>query len=265
MNTFKMLHYEDDILILPNVWDTLSAIICEQIGFKAIATTSWGFANSLGLQNGEHLSFKDVFTLAKNLVSAVKIPLSIDMESGYSANPNDIVDHVLRLADIGVAGINIEDSCKTDGALKSVKTHRKCIELLRTALEKKGFDHFFINARTDTYLKLENPLNETIERARSYILSGADGIFVPGIVNDEEIKELVNVVDAPINVMALAGFTDVDKIGKLGVKRFSIGNVLSDATVAFIEQNAETFFQTGDVSYLFNKSEIKTVFKTSFS
>ncbi len=115
------MHDQSELLFLPNAWDVLSAIILEQAGFKAIGTTSWGVANAMGYKDGEKIQFDDLFTLVKKMVSVIEIPITVDIEAGYSENITVVTDNVLKIADLGVSGINIEDSLKNKFALNEKK------------------------------------------------------------------------------------------------------------------------------------------------
>jgi 2-methylisocitrate lyase-like PEP mutase family enzyme len=122
---------------------------------------------------------------------------------------------------------------------------------MRTALDQNGYKDFYINARIDTYFHRENPLLETIERAKAYVESGASGIFIPGITNEKEIKEIALNVNAPLNVLSLPGLTNCNKLKEIGVKRFSFGNALSDKIIAFLEKNAAQLVEFKDTSHLY--------------
>ena len=113
---FNELHSSKELLFLGNAWDLLSALSLEKAGFKAIGTTSWGIASSIGLRDGELIDFERHLGIIKTIVDNVKIPVSADIEAGYSEDPSKIIHHVLRTADVGVAGINIEDSLKSQMA-----------------------------------------------------------------------------------------------------------------------------------------------------
>lgn len=112
MKEFKELHFSEGLLFIGNAWDPLSALTLEKAGFKAIGTTSWGIANSLGYSDGELIDFDQHLAIIKTITENVKIPVSADIEAGYSEDPDQIINNVLRTAEIGVAGINIEDSLK---------------------------------------------------------------------------------------------------------------------------------------------------------
>lgn len=248
---FNELHTSKGVLFLGNAWDLLSALTLEKVGFKAIGTTSWGIANSLGNVDGELIDFDRHLGIIKTITENVNIPVSADIEAGYGEDTEEIVYNVLRTAGIGVAGINIEDSLKKQKGLREISQQCNLLSKMRTALDKNGYKDFYINARTDTYFQKENPLLETIDRAKSYVESGASGIFVPGVTLDDEIKEIALNINAPLNVLSLPGLTNCNKLKELGVKRFSFGNSLSDKYIAFLEKNAEQLVKFKDTSHLY--------------
>lgn len=253
INKFKELHLSGDVLFLGNAWDLLSALALEKAGFKAIGTTSFGIARSLGFTDGENIEFDDHLKIIKMIVDSVKIPVSADIEAGYGEDIDTIVSNVLRTADAGVAGINIEDSLKKQKGLKEVEQHSRLLSKMRKELDRTGFEGFYINARIDTYLQKENPILETINRAKAYAESGASGIFVPGLSADEEIKEIVYHVIAPLNLLSLPGLTNCNKLKELGVKRFSFGNALSDKMITLLEKNAARLLEYNDTAHLFEE------------
>ncbi|MCM3317596.1 isocitrate lyase/phosphoenolpyruvate mutase family protein [Rummeliibacillus stabekisii] len=251
IQTFNELHHAEEPLFLGNAWDLLSALTLEKAGFKAIGTTSWGIANSLGFADGELIDFDRHLTVIKTIAENVNIPVSADIEAGYSEDTNMIIENVLRTAEVGVAGINIEDSKKKTHGLKSISQHASLLEKIRLELDHRGFKDFFINARMDTYLQKENPLPETMERARAYLESGASGIFVPGIKEDMDIKELTMSVSAPVNILSLPGVTNYNHLKELGVRRFSFGNALSDIVIAYLEKKAGELLEHRDTFCLY--------------
>ncbi len=263
LSDFQKMHKQKELLFLPNAWDVLSALILQQVGFKAIGTTSWGVANAMGYKDGERIQFDDLLALVEKMVSAVEIPITVDIESGYADNITVVADNVLKIADLGVSGINIEDSLKCEPGLRDKNKQCELIVEIKNKLHKNGYREFFINARTDTYLQKKNPLNETIERSIDYVSSGADGIFVPGICESDEIKKLVDAIDAPLNVMSLPNLTDINtsRLNELGVKRFSLGSAFSDATVSFIEESARMLFTKQNTGKLYTGCDIRTLFK----
>ncbi|MEH6938705.1 isocitrate lyase/phosphoenolpyruvate mutase family protein [Bacillus sp. JJ664] len=248
---FNDLHTSEDLLFLGNAWDLLSALILEKAGFKAIGTTSWGIANSIGLADGELIDFDRHLRIIESIAENVNIPVSADIEAGYSEDIKTIVYNVLRTADVGVAGINIEDSFKSRKGLKSITQHSKLLTEIRTALDNNGFKDFYINARIDTYFQIEHPLIDTLNRAKAYVESGVSGIFVPGLKKEDEIKEIILHVDAPLNILSLPELTNCNKLKELGVKRFSFGNALSDQIILHLEKTAEQLIEGKDTSILY--------------
>jgi len=251
LQIFNELHTSDDLLFLGNAWDLLSALTLEKAGFKAIGTTSWGIANSIGLADGELIDFDRHLRIIQSIAENVNIPVSADIEAGYSEDNKTIVYNVLRTADVGVAGINIEDSFKSHKGLKSIPQHSKLLSEIRTALDRNGFKDFYINARIDTYFQIEHPLIDTLDRAKAYVESGASGVFVPGLKNEEEIKEIVLLIDAPLNILSLPGLTNCNKLKELGVKRFSFGNALSDQIISYMEKTVVQLMEDKDTSVLY--------------
>jgi len=257
---FKALHEKGNCLVLGGAWNPLSAMIMEQKGFKAVGTTSWGVANEFGYQDGEKISFDDYVFIVKKMLAVISIPLSIDIETGFSNNDNGVAENVLRLAELGVAGINIEDSSKDNTALVSVDAFSARLEKIRTTLDTKGFTDFFVNARIDTYLQLKNPLAETISRAQSFEKHGANGIFVPFLSDDADIKALISEIKVPLNILSLPNFSDVEHAKKIGVRRLSFGNAMSDAIISDIERYSDNILSNNNTSSLYDHGELSTNF-----
>ncbi|MDN4072082.1 isocitrate lyase/PEP mutase family protein [Fictibacillus terranigra] len=251
IKVFNDLHQGEDLLMLGNAWDVLSAILMEKAGFKAIGTTSWGVANTFGLSDGERLEFTKHLNVIKSIVDHVSIPVSADIEAGYGEEPAGIVENVLRTADAGVAGINLEDSLKSQKGLRDMVEHGKILSMIRKALDSRGYHDFYVNARVDTYFQREDPLSETLERARVYTESGASGIFVPGVADEYDIKEMASNISVPLNVLSFPGLTDGRPLKEWGVKRLSFGNAFSDQVIAMMEKTALEVLQTVNTKRLY--------------
>ncbi|MEK3952309.1 isocitrate lyase/PEP mutase family protein [Psychrobacillus sp. FSL K6-1464] len=249
---FNKLHSSEEILFLGNAWDLLSALTLEKVGFKAIGTTSWGIANSFGYADGELIDFERHLGVIKTITANVKIPVTADIEAGYGEDKETIIENVLRTADVGVAGINIEDSLKKQMGLRAINEHCTLLSAIRMALDNHGYQDFYINARTDTYFHTENPFYETVNREKAYVESGASGIFVPGMIDYDEIKEITMTIHAPINVLSLPELTNCHVLQELGVQRFSFGNALSDKIISFLDSNAAQLMELQDTSLLYD-------------
>ncbi|KRE99355.1 carboxyphosphonoenolpyruvate phosphonomutase [Paenibacillus sp. Soil766] len=248
---FQKLHESDELLVLGNAWDLPSARILEKAGFKAIGTTSWGIAASLGYTDGETIDYELQLSVIQRIVNHVQIPVTADIESGYGHNDDSIVSNVLKVANLGVSGINIEDSMKGEKGLKQLADQCHLLVKIRDALDKRGFGNFYINARIDAYLLNQDPLNETMTRMKEYVESGASGIFVPGLKHEEQIKTIASCTTAPLNVMALPGLTDCVMLRELGVRRLSLGAALYRKISMLMERCAVEMLDSRDTSILF--------------
>ena len=221
---FVALHAPGDPLVIYNCWDPGSAVAIAKAGVKAIATGSYGAAESLGYADGEKVPLDLVFDNAKRIMSVVDVPVSIDFEGGYSIGCEGISSNMARLAQTGAVGCNFEDSI-----IGGVGTYPMGIQAERVAAAREGAgDSFFINARIDLYLctASDTPpadlLDETVDRAAAYISAGADGIFVPGLRDVALIAALVKRTAAPLNVSPSPGVT-VASLADAGVARVSYG------------------------------------------
>jgi len=229
---FKTLHHADQLFVLPNAWDARSAQILQDQKFPAIATSSAAVANSLGYDDGEKMSFEEYLFVIRRIVASVKVPVTVDIETGYGKTKEDIYGNLRKLIDLGVAGINIEDSVIVLGqrSMQNAKTFSGNIEFFRKKLREDNLE-LFINIRCDTYiLNVDNKERETINRLSYYNNCGADGIFLPCISREEDIAEAIRHTKLPLNVMVIPGLPDIDTLDRLGVKRVSMGPFLFQKT-----------------------------------
>jgi 2-methylisocitrate lyase-like PEP mutase family enzyme len=223
--TFNDLHQSSELFVLPNVWNAKSAIVFQEKGFPAIATSSAAVAGSLGYLDGEGMPFHDYLFVIKRILSSVQIPLSVDMEMGYGSSDEEIYTHILALAEMGVAGINIEDSIidRSGRVLKNAEIFSGTIEYIKSKLVSADID-IFINVRCDSYLlSVENKRQETSRRLKMYELAGASGIFLPCICDEDDISAAVRDTKLPLNVMYVPGLPGFEQLHLLGVKRVSMG------------------------------------------
>lgn len=246
--TFEKLHQQHAPVLLCNVWDVASAKIAEKLGFQAIGTSSGAIATSLGYSDGEEISFSELKYIVSRITSTTNIPLTVDLEAGYSRNPLEVADHISQLRDMGVVGINIEDSLvEQERYLLEANAFRVHLEAIVTALGKTA-KRLFINVRTDTFLlNCPNPIQETITRAHQYEKAGADGLFVPCIQNKGDIQQITHATRLPINVMCMPELPAFSTLQNLGVKRISMGNFIFNKMLGHLEndlqqvRSAETF------------------------
>ncbi len=227
--TFSELHHQQKPLLLGNVWDINSAIVAEKVGFSAIGTSSAAIAAASGQKDGENIPFSHLHTVAKGIMANTTLPLTVDIESGYSENPHQVAQHIKQLAESGVVGINIEDSiCRPNRQLIVAENFANNLKIISTQLQKDNID-VFMNIRTDVFLLNQTDLiTETQKRINLYQAAGANGIFVPGLQVEQDIAEIVQCTDLPINVMCVPNLPNFDKLQRLGIKRISMGNAVYD-------------------------------------
>jgi 2-methylisocitrate lyase-like PEP mutase family enzyme len=214
----------------------------ESQGAQAIATTSAGVAWALGYRDGYLLPVSEAVAAAARMARVLTVPLSVDFENGYSDNPKVVAENVMRLVALGVAGINIEDGEDKPALLASK------IEAIRNAVSQAGTD-LFVNARSDVFLAslVAEPklVEESVARGKLYAGAGADGLFLPGIMQAEHIKSVVNGVALPLNAMAWPGLGDASELGKLGVRRLSAGSGISQVLWGTAETLGRDFLNSG--------------------
>jgi 2-methylisocitrate lyase-like PEP mutase family enzyme len=251
VEAFRELHNNTTPIRLPNAWDAGSARLFESQGALAIATTSAGVAWALGYQDGRLLPVDELVGVASRMARVLTVPLSFDIENGYSDDPKTVADTVMRLVDLGVSGINIEDG-SDKASLLALK-----IDAIRNAVARAGGD-FFVNARCDVFLAqlVEEKLlvEESIKRGRLYAEAGADGLFLPGIVSIGDISAVVGEISLPLNAMAWPALPDAIELGKLGVRRLSAGSGISQALWGKAEKLALGFLQNGRSDSVFEGS-----------
>lgn len=223
---FKSMHQQSTPLLIGNVWDVASAQAVKQAGYQAMATSSAAVANMFGYTDGEGLSFAELRQLVARLVANCDLPLSVDLEAGYADEPTEIAANIITLANLGVMGINLEDSIVQHGERFLLDAEIFATKL--TAITEKltaAKIEMFINIRTDTFLLgYENAQTQTIHRGQRYARAGANGLFVPCIVQAQDITAIVEAVPLPLNVMCMQQLPAFDKLAGLGVKRISMGN-----------------------------------------
>ncbi|MHA4808565.1 isocitrate lyase/PEP mutase family protein [Flavitalea flava] len=236
------LHRSDKLLVLPNIWDPLGAALLENIGYPAVATGSMSVAIAGGYTDGENMPFEEVLAVLKKIVTRVRVPVTADIESGYSLTSEGLASNIRQLIATGIAGINIEDSHRQTGELLPVDVQAERIRLIRTTAENMGIP-LFINARTDAFMKAElspeQQWQETLARSNAYLTAGADGIFPIFLKEKDLIQKLVNAIPAPINILARPGAPDLKTLKEAGVARVSFGPSFMKAILQKMKELAE--------------------------
>jgi 2-methylisocitrate lyase-like PEP mutase family enzyme len=238
---FRRLHHEG-LLVLANAWDAGTARLIESLGAKALATSSAAVAWSHGYADGDLLPVRLLVATVADIARVVSVPLSVDMEGGYSSDPAAVGAAVAGVIDAGAVGINVEDGVG-DPDLLCAK-----IERAKRAGVRLGVD-LFVNARTDVYLRglapADRRVDGTLARGERYRAAGADGIFVPGLADATEIQAIASAARLPLNVMARPGLSSPSELEALGVRRLSAGSWIAEAIFGRIASLAADFLRTG--------------------
>jgi len=229
-STFRKLH-ESECFVIPNPWDVGSALYLQKLGFKALASTSSGFAFTKGLPD-EALTRDLVLQHLAEISRAVQVPVNADFQSGYAQTAQGVAESVRLCIDTGVAGLSIEDSTgEKDKPLFEISEALDRLRAAREAIDKSGKD-VLLTARAECYLVGHpSPLDESIKRIRAYAEAGADVLFAPGSTKREEIRAIVDAVKPkPVNVIAhINSGLKVSDFAELGVRRISVGSALARA------------------------------------
>lgn len=238
---FRRLH-QDGLLILANVWDGGSARLVEGLGAKAIATTSAGVAWSHGYADGDLLPVPLLLATVSDIARVTRVPLTVDVEGGYSSDPATVGETVAAVVGVGAVGINIEDGASAPDLLCAKVEH------VKRAVSRHGAD-VFVNVRTDVYLRSlappEKRVEETLARAARYRAAGADGLFVPGIVDRAEIRAMVAGTSLPLNVLVRPGLPGAAELQSLGVRRLSAGSDVAEAAYGRMRSLVGAFLKDG--------------------
>jgi len=228
--------------VIPNPWDAGSAKILEKLGFKALATTSSGFAYSLGRRDGD-VTLDEVIAHTSALARATDLPVSVDLENGYGPEPEDAARAVSAAAAAGAAGGSIEDYDPA-GRLYDVNHAAE-----RIAAASEAAASFVLTGRAENHIRGNPDLDDTIARLQAYEAAGADVLYAPGLKTVEEIRTVCDAVSKPVNVLARPNLT-FDEIAGAGAQRVSVGGSLSWVAVAALVSAAEAIRDRGDFSVL---------------
>lgn len=247
---FRALHERDRAFIIPNPWDVGTARLLEHLGFEALATTSAGFAFSLGRQDntvGRELVLKHVADLS----SAVDLPVSADLENGFGDEPETVAETIRLAAAAGLVGGSIEDF--TGRADDPIYEYELAVERVRAAAEAARSlpFPFMLTGRAENYLHARADLKDTIRRLQSYQEAGANVLYAPGLTSREEIAAVVSSVDRPVNVlMGMAGVgLSLDELSELGVKRVSVGGALARTALGAFLRAAREMRERGTFTF----------------
>jgi 2-methylisocitrate lyase-like PEP mutase family enzyme len=245
--TFRQLHDGPGLLLLANCWDAGSARLLENLGARALATTSAGLAWSNGYPDGDALPVERLVASVRAIARVIKVPLTVDIEGGYSSDPAAVAETVAAIIDAGAVGINLEDGAAAPELLAAK------IERVKQRAEKARVD-LFVNARTDVYLRGLVPeaarIQESRERAKRYRNAGADGLFVPKVVDAKDIEAIASAIELPLNVLAWPKLPPAAELAALGVRRLSSGSALAQIAFGRAAAAAAVFLRDGRSDHL---------------
>lgn len=245
---FLALHSGPTPLLIPNPWDAGSARVLESMGFQALATTSSGFAATLGRLDGA-VTRDEALGHAATIVEATDLPVSADLENCFAHDPAGVAETVELAVQTGLAGCSVEDfTGDEDDPIYDLSLATERVAAAASAAHA-GPARLVVTARTENYLHGRPDLADTIARLQAFQAAGADVLYAPGLTRLEDIRELVAAVDRPINVLALPGGPDVAGLAALGVKRISVGGAFAYAALAGLVDAGREFLGSGTLGF----------------
>jgi 2-methylisocitrate lyase-like PEP mutase family enzyme len=244
-DAFRALH-EGEPFVIPNPWDAGSARVLEALGFKALATTSSGFAFALGKMDGQ-VTLDEVAEHARAVDAATALPVSVDLENGYGPDPGEAAAAIARVAEAGAVGGSIEDYDRT-GYLYEFQHAVDRIAAAVDAARSVGFA-FTLTARAENHIRGNPDLDDTIARLQAYGRAGADVLYAPGLQTLEQIEAACNAVGKPVNVLARPDLP-LRAIFEAGAQRVSVGGALTWVAASAMVEAATAIRDDGDLSAL---------------
>lgn len=247
---FKLLHFQESAFVIPNPWDAGSARILTAIGFKALATTSAGYAFSAGKRDSfASLSQNEILTNAEAIVGATDLPVSADLEDGFGASQDACADTVVKACAIGLVGGSIEDA--TGDPSQPIFDILQSVERIEAAAEAAKGRPFFLTARAENFLCGRPNLSDTIRRLQAFSEAGADVLYAPGLSDINAIKTVCDEVSKPVNVvMGLSGPSySVQELTDAGVRRVSVGGSFARAASGALRRAAQEVMNNGTFNY----------------
>jgi len=239
----RALHHSPETLILPNAWDVASALIIEEAGYSAIATSSAGIAFALGYPDGQKISRAEMLEQVGRIARKIKLPVTADVESGYGRKPEDTTQTARDVIACGAVGLNLEDA-RDNGKyqMADLSLQLEKIRAIREVAAKADVP-LVLNARTDVYLEQvglpEMRYDTTVKRLAAFRDAGADCVFAPGLQDPQAIARLVKDLNCPLNILAGPGSPSIPELHALGVARVSLGSGPMRASLGYLRRIAQ--------------------------
>jgi 2-methylisocitrate lyase-like PEP mutase family enzyme len=240
---FRELHAREGLFLMPNAWDVGSARLLADLGFEALATTSQGFAWTLGKKD-QTVTRDELVAHVAALAEATELPLNVDSERCYPDDPGGVAETVRLLAEAGAAGFSIEDY---DPATERIDDMERAAERVAAGAEASG--ELVLTARCENHLYGAADLDDTISRLVAYRAAGADCVYAPGLIDLGQIEAVVQAVGVPVNVLALPSGPPIARLESVGVRRISVGSLLAGAAYGALVRGAQELRDEGTSSY----------------
>ena len=249
--SFLARHDAPPVLLLPNVWDAMSARLFAAAGFDAVATTSGGVAWALGYPDGERVPWAELVAATARIVRSAQVAVTADIEAGYGTTPAEVATHVREIIQTGVVGINLEDGLH--GPMRSMDDAAKRLSAAREAALKEGVP-IVLNARCDIFHlqhgEESTRFAATVERCKTYVAAGADCVYPFGLRDPATIGAFVKAIGAPVNITGRPGMPDAAAFERMGVARITIASAPTLVVMSGIQKLATELRATGDFDML---------------
>jgi 2-methylisocitrate lyase-like PEP mutase family enzyme len=242
---FRALH-EGEPFVIPNPWDAGSAKVLESLGYRALATTSGGFAFTVGKLDGD-VTRDQVIDHTRAIAAATELPVSVDLENGYGHSPEEAARAIIGVAEAGAVGGSIED-WDGEGAIYELNQAAERIAAAREAADGLGFP-FTLTGRAENFLRDNPDLDDTIARLQAYERAGADVLYAPRLTSTDQIRAISEATGKPLNVLARPGLS-MEEMAAAGAQRISVGSWLLWVAVTAMVSAAEEIRDSGDFSRL---------------
>jgi 2-methylisocitrate lyase-like PEP mutase family enzyme len=242
---FRELHEENRLFLMPNPWDVGSALLLQQLGFPALATTSAGFAWSIGKPD-QQVTRDELVAHVAAITAAVSVPLNVDSERLYPDDPGGVAETVRLLAEAGASGCSIEDYNPATGGIDDIA---EAVARVAKAAEAADGVGMVLTGRCEHHIRGVDDLDATIERLIAYRDAGADCLYAPGLVDLDRIRRVVDEVASPVNVLALTAGPPIGDLEAVGVRRISTGSLLAGTAYGALVAGAKELFDEGTSKY----------------